>query len=565
MAQTLDFYIDVDAGSLLPQGAAASGILPELTRNDIYTLRTRLRQKDALGNLRDYDTTGVAVKFAIGNIDDGPSSGQFRLAINGVTSTAITYNSDESATALNIYAAVSNNVSTVTTYGLEEDSYILTATQSNTALSFSGDAFTLFPSSSVQISTRRNPTTGVNAQQIIKLRRSSAVYADSFSQSPTAGIISLTKVQDGSSSPVANETYRLVVGNDAEGGSFVLNYGTNSTTGIPIGTTAVCFTEALTSVTGIGVSNISVESGNSSGEYVISFVRGLGATNLTTTLSLDASGVIFANFLQASVTMGTAELDELFAETGESTITPTLEIEVSETSKKKTVYQGAITVRRDLIQVGDAVPGAQASYYTKSEADAFFVEDASTGAAGSVDATNSKLKDTSATDSVDWQNRKLFDGSTEYLRWDNGLGFFGSSAVAKPSGVNLVNSVSSLGLLSYSTPTGANVVSNLVSAGIFSSSATYGVLPSTTKTLTTTVSIYFGQVNSNTTNSVSVVVTGCGINDIVLVGLPPTINNGLAFSGHVTTANGMELDCINATNGNITPATATYRITVIGY
>ena len=60
-------------------------------------------------------------------------------------------------------------------------------------------------------------------------------------------------------------------------------------------------------------------------------------------------------------------------------------------------------------------------------------------------------------------------------------------------------------------------------------------------------------------------VTGCSLNDIVLLGLPASMDNGIAFAGHVTVTNGIEIDCINATNGNITPATATYRITVIGY
>ena len=78
-------------------------------------------------------------------------------------------------------------------------------------------------------------------------------------------------------------------------------------------------------------------------------------------------------------------------------------------------------------------------------------------------------------------------------------------------------------------------------------------------------SIYFGLVSSNSTNSVSVVVTGCQINDIVLIGLPASNPQGVSFNGHATTANGLEVDCINATNGNLTPATATYRITVIGY
>lgn len=565
MAQTLDFYIDVDSGILLPQGAVGAGSIPDFTRNDVYTFRARLRQKDFLGNLRDYDTTGVAVKFAIGDIDDGPSSGQFKLIFNGVTSNAITYSEDEITTALNIYTAISNNVSTVTTYGLEADSYVLTATQSNTALSFSGDSFTLFPSSNVQISTRRNPTTGVNAQQIVKLRKNPAVYSDSFSQSPTAGIVSLTKIQDGGTSPVANETYRLIVGNDAEGGSFVLNYGTNSTTGIPIGATAISFTDALTSVTGIGADNVSVDVGNASGEYIISFVRGLGATNIATALSLDASGVIFANFLQALVTMGTSELDELFADSGEDVITPTLEIEVSESTKKKTVFQGQVNVRRDLIQTGNVVPGAQASYYTKSEVDSIFVEDASTGVAGSVDAANWKLKDSSADSSIDWQNRKLFDGATEYVRWDNGLGFYGATAIAKPTGVNLINSVSSLGLLSYSTPTGNNVVSNLVSAGILSTSATYGVFPASIKTITTTVTLSFGTVGANDTTSVTTTVTGVSANDIVLLGLPSALSAGLAFYAHVSATDIVEVDAVNGTNTSRTQSPQTFRITAIGY
>jgi len=542
MAQTLDFYIDVSNGQVVAAGSVQSGVLPTLTRNDSYTFRVRLQERDTNNNLRDINTTGSSVKLGIGGIDDGPTSGAFKLVINGVTSNAITYNADEATVAGYIYTAVSNNVSTVGIYGLEPDAYILTASQPNTAMSFGGSSFTLFPTSSVIISTRKFPAVGVEAQQIIKLRRNPAVYADSFTTSPTSGIVSISKTQDGSAASALNETYKLTIGRDAEGGSVVLNYGTNSTTAIAIGATAVCFAEALSAVTGIGENNISVDSGDNLNEYTISFVRALGGTNITTALSVDTSGVVFANFLQSTVTMATAELDELFAEAGTDTISPTLEIELTSNGTPKTVYQNSIFVRRDLITTGAVVPADQASYYTKSEADALFVEDSATN----VDATNRILNDSSSVDSIGWQARKLYNSSgNEVLRYDQGLGFFGVTATAQP--------------------TGSNVVSNVISLGLIGSSSTYGVLPGSIKTLTTTASIYFGQVNSNSTNSVSVVVTGCSTNDIVLVGLPPAINNGLAFSGHVTTANGLEIDCINATNGNITPATATYRITVIGY
>ncbi|NBW21981.1 MAG: hypothetical protein EBR82_79915, partial [Caulobacteraceae bacterium] len=366
MAQNIDFYIDVTNGSLVAAGSTANGVMPTLTRNDTYNFRVRLQQRDSANFLRDFDTTGSSIKLGIGGIDDGPSDGQFKLVLNSVTSNAISFN----ATPAQVLTAISGiaGQATVTTYGSEPYSYLITAVTPNTAMSFGGSNFTLFPTSSVIISTRRFPTSGVQAQQIIKLRRNPAVYSDSFTTAPTNGVVFLTKVQDGSATQ--NETYKLTVGPEAEGGSLVLGYDGSSTTGVPIGATAASFTEALSAVTGIGAGNISVDSGNNSGKYTISFVRGLGLQNITTALSLDASGVVFGNFLQSSVTLATAELDELFAEEGTDTITPTLEIELTQDGTPKTVYQGSIDVRRDLITTGAVVPAAQASYYTKAEADA---------------------------------------------------------------------------------------------------------------------------------------------------------------------------------------------------
>ena len=543
MAQTIDFYIDVTSGNLIAAGSSAGGNLPSFTRNDVYKFRVRLQDRDTDGFLRDIDTAGTSVKIGVGQIDDGPTEGAFRLVLNSVTSSAITYNATAVCLASSIFTAVSNNVSTVNQFGTEADAFILTATGTNTAMSFGGDSFTLFPLSSVLVSTRRNQAAGVQSQQIIKLRRNPAVYADAFTASSTAGVVALTKVQDGASDK--NETYKLNVGRDAVGGGFVLAYGTNSTTAIAVGVNAVSFTEALSSVTGIGANNISVESGNNLQEYTISFVRGLGNTNITTALTLDASGVVFANFLESTVTFATAELDELFADEGEATITPTLEIEVTQSGQPKTIYQGSVTVRKDLITTGSAIPAAQASYYTKSEADALFVEDATTGAAGSVDAANRKLKDSASTDSVDWQNRKLYDGSVEYVRWDNGLGFFGATAVSQPAG--------------------NNVVSNVISLGLIASSATYGVLPASIQTLATTQSIWFGTVPNNSTVTRQVTMTGAQLNDIVMVGAPADLASGLALYAHVVSANTVEIDVVNGTNGGVSTTTGTFRLLVIGY
>lgn len=546
MSQSLDIYIDTTNGNLVAAGSARNGTLPTLTRNDSYNLRVRLQERDSSGLLRDLDTTGSSIKLGIGGIDADPTDGQFKLVLNSVTSTAISFN----ATTTQVYNAISAIASAgvgVTTYGNENYAYLITSATANTAMSFGGSAFTLFPTSSVLVSTRRFPASSVAAQQVIRLVRNPAVYSDTFVASPTAGVVSLTKVQDGSATQ--NETYNLAIGSDAEGGSVILNYGTNSTTAIPIGSSAVSFQEALTSITTISNGNISVDTGNNAGNYSISFVRDLGLTNITTALTLDASGVIFGNFLQTTVTMATAELDELFAEAGSDTISPKLEVELTQSGTPKTVLQTDITVRRDLITSGSAVPAAQASYLTAAESYAAFVRNSTTG----VNSTARGLADSSAVTSVNFGARTLNNNSgTQVVSYGTGLafantpmGFYGATVTAQPANIN--------------------VVSGLINVGLIANGATYGVLPNSPYTVTTLCSVSFGTVAGSDQHYRDVVVTGVAINDIVLIGLPSAVSSGAIIQGVAYKANTVCLSCANSDSVARDVNTATYRITVIGY
>jgi len=565
MASNIDIYLDAQGGGIQVGGSAAGGVLPQFTRNDVYTFRLRVQDAPTGQVPVDIDTTGTSLKLGIGNIDDVPTDGQFKLTCNGTTSSAITFNS----TALQIYTAISNNVSTVTTFGNEEYSYVLTATQPNTAMSFGGDSFTLFPLSSIFISTRRFPASSIKAQQVIRLRRNPAVYANSFVASSTAGQAVLTKTQDGSST--SNESYRLAFGKDVVGGSFVLNYGSNSTTAIAIGATAVCATEALTGVTGIGTGNISVSPLNGENGYSISFVRALGSQNVTTQLFLDASGIYFAPWRQATVTFATAELDELFAEAGTDTLTPTIEIEMTDGGNPKTLHQGSVTIRKDLISTGSAIPATQESYYTKAEANALFVEDSTSN----VDATNRYLWDSSGEVAIDWGYRANFDiEGISSFSWAQGfrvfantIGFYGSAAVTKPTGTNIVSGLTNLGLLSYTQPTSLNVVSALNQAGLLvnNNTSTFGVLPLSSRTLTAITYATFGTVGANSVVSITVPVTGAVSNDIVMIGLPSDITEGLIFSAHTASTNNVHIDALNVTGSGKTQNATTFRITVIGY
>jgi hypothetical protein len=564
MAQSLDLYIDVTKGELLAGGSAINGGLPTLTRNDSYNLRVRLRERDSGGFLRDLNTSGISVKLGIGGIEDSPTDGQFKLTLGAVTSTAISFN----ATTTQVYNAISaiaGSSVVVGTFGsITQGVYLITSATANTALSFGGDAYTLFPTSSVLINTRRNPTTGVAAQQVIKLVRNPAVYADTFTASPTAGIVSLTKLQDGSASQ--NEIYNLSAGADAEGGSVVLNFGTNSTTAIALGATAASFREALSAVTGIGVGNISVDSGN--GNYTISFVRDLGLQNITTALTLDSSGVIFGTFLQSAVTLNTSGIEELFASAGTDEITPKLEVELTQSGTPKTILQTDVTVRRDLITTGSVVPAAQASYLTASECYAAFVEDSNTN----VDATNRKLYNSTGSVFLDWQNNTIGTGATVLdlsgtaVTITDGYNVGLGTTTGTKFGVSTSSKLAFYGSTPVTQPNGPNVVSSLVNLGLLrSGSTTYGVLPQSVDTLTLLTSITFGTVAVNDQHYRDVTVTGASVNDIVLIGLPAAVSAGAVIQGVVYQANTVCISCVNTDNVGISVNTATYRITVIGY
>jgi hypothetical protein len=542
MASTLDLYIDTSSGQLIDGGSVIGGALPTLTRNDAYTLRLRLLEKKANGSLDDIDYTSSSIRAGIGNIEEVPSAGAFKLAINGITSSAIDYN----ATAISVYNAISNNVSTVALYGQGAyGSYLLTATQPNTAMSFGPDTFTLFPSSSVLISTRRNPATSIAAQQVVKLVRNPIVYADTFTATPTAGEIALTKLQAGTTTK--NETWELSVGPLARGGSFALVFGSNSTTAIPLFQSAVSVQASISAGINTITSNMSVQE-NGQGGYIIGFTGRLGLTNITTSFSLDASGIQFIPMRQTTLTINTAEVEDAFASTSDTTITPTLEIELTQNGTPKTVFQGTATIRKDLITAGSTVPGARDSYYTKSESDALFVEDSATN----VDATNRSLYAIDGNPTLDWNNRTFVDSSlnevlafTSGIKLQGNLGFYGTTPTAQPANIN--------------------VVSGLINVGLIASGATYGVLPQSPRTVTTLTSVTFGTLAGTDQHYRDVVVTGAEVNDIVLIGLPSAVSAGIVIQGVAYKANTVCLSATHADTGSVALNTATYRITVIGY
>jgi len=584
--------IDVDAKQLLANRFGGTQTLPNFDRGDSPNLEIGFLKYNGIEY--DYlDFSSSSLKFGIGSTAVTPNEGEFKLTFNGVTSSAISYN----ASAASVQTAIANALSaSVTTVAGVDSGYQITATTAGvfagTTAGLGGDPFTLYPQSSVLINTTRTATAGVALRQIVRLVQSPAIYQDVWNNSQTTGGVTLVLTQQGSASQ--SETYSLEIDNNVYAGQFNLLFG-NQTAGIAYNATADQIQGELAKLTSIGeyrdtngISQPNVRVSGANGKFGIAFVGNLAQTNIATALLANDSALFRPPYKTATVSFNTAQIENLL----NSGVTGLkLEVEISDGGKPQTVLATAVTFNQnDLIVTGSAVPANQAVYLTSAEIAAQYVEDST----ANVDATNRRLKNSGGTTIVDYEQGLFGNGKLDLsangvtlsasplyvnstitatgavsfggtLAVAGNIGFFGTAPTAQGSGINLVNSITKSGLVTFTQPTGANAVSNVISLGLIASSATYGVLPGSIHTLTTTASITFGAVGGHNTVTRNVTVTGAGTNDIVLLGLPSAVCASLVFYGYVTSSNTVEVDALNVSNSSQTQSAQTFRITVIGY
>jgi hypothetical protein len=565
--------IDVDAKQLLANRFGGVGSLPNFDRGDSPSFEIGFLKYN--GIQYDYiDYSASSIKFGIGATAATPSEGQFKLTWNGVTSNAITYNSTTAEIQTALAPAVSATVTTIS--GVDSAWLITMTTQgvfTGTTAGLGGDSFNLYPESSVLINTAREPSANISMRQIVRLLQTPAAFQDSWANSQTTGGATLTLTQEGSATQ--SETYSLLIDDSVYAGQYNLIFG-NQSVGVAFNANASQIQSELAKLTSIGTyldangvtqSNVRVSGDN--GKYGIAFIGNLAQTNITTALSINDSALFRPPYKTAVVTLGTSQIENLL----NADVTDlSLEIELIENGKSNTVLRKDIEFNRnDLIITGSAVPADQASYYTKTEADALFVEDST----GNVDATNRRLKNSGGTTIVDY-GAALF-GASGMVNLSASAITIGAYPIYINSSITATGAVSfggnmavsgSLGFYGTSPiakPSGTNAVSNVISLGLISSSSTYGVLPSSIRTLTTTASIDFGTLSGHSTSAGNATITGAGINDIVLVGLPGAVSNGVIVQGVVFAENTVCMTAINGSNASKSINAATYRITVIGY
>jgi hypothetical protein len=332
MPANLNLTLDASGLGLLSGGGQA------FTFDDSYNVRLRVLQGGA-----DAALSGPSFKLVFGKAGAVPASGTFKLTTSTGTSQEIAYNATTAA-VLTAVSAIAGNVS-VTTYGSSGSAWLVTAATANSALSFSGVTFSLFPSSTVRITTQMAPASGVTAAQIVELVRLPAVSAVTFAAASTAGVVTFTLLQDGSAT--ANETYRLAIGADAIGGSYGLVYGSNATSAVALNASSSVLQTALSAVTGLGA-NIAVNPSSGVSGHQITFVNALALTNVSTAVTLDGGGIQYARWYEGSITFSGVDLRQLFVESGGNTCTGLLEVEMTESSRKTTLLQAQATVRLDV-------------------------------------------------------------------------------------------------------------------------------------------------------------------------------------------------------------------------
>jgi hypothetical protein len=80
-----------------------------------------------------------------------------------------------------------------------------------------------------------------------------------------------------------------------------------------------------------------------------------------------------------------------------------------------------------------------------------------------------------------------------------------------------------------------------------------------------TATLDFPSIGANSTEQLTMTVTGAQVGDSVHLGAPSTLESGLNFCGFVSAANTVTIRVHNSTGGSIDPVSATWRATVIDF
>ena len=319
----------------------------------------------------DAHATGDTYQVAIGNPDEPPASGSFPLDLTGPPFSTV-FSADMSvglATALSgaTYGDVQVTLLSAGTYQVIWDD-----AGAVPEIDTSG-ANTLTPDATVSVLVEEAGDATTRAIQIILLRKTPVAFAEPATNFPVASVIA-NITQAGSVS--ANKIYAIELTPGTYGGTFSVSVtdkdSLTESVGLASGTiTDQDFAALLATHSGIASTDVSVQR---VGDTLNVEFRGTQALSDVPVIAVTNQGLLAPKGVSGIINLNTFSLYRSFYNTTANTLSFTLAIRRSRaTGEKAEVFQRAITLKRNIINVTTLVPVLLPTYYTTAESNLHYV------------------------------------------------------------------------------------------------------------------------------------------------------------------------------------------------
>ena len=353
--------IDTDRRELLPFAFGLTGtVSPDFRQGDTEPLEIVLvRGSGSGGGLEavDYGASGWLARVAIGQLEEKPITGTFRLSYAGQATPPLPVNAtaeqirDNLNSLGTINAAGNVTVEVVAgTDGQPGASFLITFNFNGARSQITADADNLFPrSATVAIEAVTGDAT-TRSSQLIRFTRSPAALATSFSALPAAtSSVSSIYAWDGHRSITRVKFLNVL------GGSFILTWykhGSGSySAAVPYNISAAGL-EAIVS-TFDNLTNLVSVSQVGFRTFDITVEHNHGSTGVNGFV-VNSTPAIKVPGYSGNISLATVEVEEMLS--GETSTPATLEVSLEKAGEETTVLQTNATVRNDLFEQTPASP-----------------------------------------------------------------------------------------------------------------------------------------------------------------------------------------------------------------
>lgn len=283
----------------------------------------------------------VAMTLAIGNIDEAPTAGTFKLAYGANTTAEIAY----SATALQVQTAL-NALASITADGGVTVTKISTtyrvvwnvAMIPSSTLSVASNE--LFPSSSIGVNNAKTGTVSVKQTYQIHIKQAPVANITSFvDQSPSEATISVIHTRGfvGDSA-----VWRVSIKPEPRDGTFLLLFSAAGiakvSNPISIDSSSADMVATLSNVYDAGWACIKT------GKYSWDIST---SDTAVTNFEINDNGLISFNSKYGVLNLNTAEVEDLLA--GATSASTYMELELASDGTRQTLFQSQVTILNDLI------------------------------------------------------------------------------------------------------------------------------------------------------------------------------------------------------------------------